>query len=118
MQSAASALTTGRNVLDVPVAAPRIAHHRCESEWSTTNRLGRGCSTLTIGRLLRSANGYRLEYQRGRTFGSKPFMLGPTNRAVNVRKKDRGGVEASAIGNDAGRDIVSRLWAFDHDGTH
>jgi hypothetical protein len=26
-------------------------------------------------------------------------MLGPTNRAVNAREKDRGGVEAFAIGN-------------------
>jgi len=45
-------------------------------------------------------------------------MLGPTNRAVNAREKDRGGVEAFAIGNDAGWDMVSRLWAFDHDGAH
>src|SRR5262249_54460053 len=27
-------------------------------------------------------------------FLGKPFMLGPTNRAVNAREKDRGGVEA------------------------
>src|SRR5262249_51538106 len=47
-------------------------------------------------------------------FLGKPFMLGPTNRAVNACEKDGGGVEAFAIGNDAGRDIVSRLWAFDH----
>jgi hypothetical protein len=45
-------------------------------------------------------------------------MLGSTNRAVNAREKDRGGFKALAIGNDAGRDIVSRLWAFDHDGAH
>jgi len=45
-------------------------------------------------------------------------MLGPTNRAVNAREEDRGSVETFAIGNDAGRDIVSRLWAFDHDGAH
>src|SRR5215510_9020633 len=29
-------------------------------------------------------------------FLGKPFMLGPTNRAVNAREKDRGGVEAFA----------------------
>ena len=51
-------------------------------------------------------------------FLGKPFMLGPTNRAVNAREKDRGGVEAFAIGNDAGWDMVSRLWAFDHDDAH
>ena len=45
-------------------------------------------------------------------------MLDSTNRAVDAREKDRGGIEAFAIGNDAGRDIVSRLWAFDHDGAH
>jgi hypothetical protein len=48
----------------------------------------------------------------------KPFMLGPTNRAVNAREKDRGSVETFAVGNNAGRDIVPRLWAFDHDGAH
>jgi hypothetical protein len=45
-------------------------------------------------------------------------MLGPTNRAVNACEKDRGRVEAFAIGNDAGWDMVSRLWAFDHDDAH
>jgi len=48
----------------------------------------------------------------------KPFMLGATNRAVNAREEDRGGVETPAVGNDAGRDIASRLWTFDHDGAH
>jgi hypothetical protein len=51
-------------------------------------------------------------------FLGKPFMLGPTNRAVNACEKDRGRVEAFAIGNDAGWDMVSRLWAFDHDDAH
>ena len=45
-------------------------------------------------------------------------MLDSTNRAVDAREKDRGGVEAFAIGNDAGWDMVSRLWAFDHDDAH
>src|SRR5262249_43369123 len=51
-------------------------------------------------------------------FLGKPFMLGPTNRAVNAREEDRGGIEAFAVGNDASRNIASRLWAFDHDGPH
>src|SRR5262249_10384984 len=51
-------------------------------------------------------------------FLGKLFMLGPTNRAVNAREEDRGGIEAFAVGNDASRNIASRLWAFDHDGPH
>src|SRR5262249_31812024 len=51
-------------------------------------------------------------------FLGKPVMRGATNRAVNAREKDRSGVEPFTIGNDAGWDIVSRLWAFDHDDAH
>jgi hypothetical protein len=45
-------------------------------------------------------------------------MLDSTNRAVDAREKNRGGIEAFAIGNDTGWDMVSRLWAFDHDDAH
>src|SRR5262245_47746837 len=44
-----------RGMSGIPVAAPRIAHRRCESEWGTINQPGKWRPTLTSGRLSRHA---------------------------------------------------------------
>jgi hypothetical protein len=48
----------------------------------------------------------------------KPFMLGPTNRAVDPCEKDRHGLEALAIRSQTGGDVPSGLRASHHDGSH
>src|SRR5215467_10210280 len=48
----------------------------------------------------------------------KPFMLGPTNRAVDPCEKDRHGLEALAIRSQTGGDVPSGLRASHHDGPH
>jgi hypothetical protein len=45
-------------------------------------------------------------------------VLDPARRAKDPREKYRRGIEAGAIGHDAGRNVVSRLRTFDHDSAH
>src|SRR5437667_2705947 len=49
-------------------------------------------------------------------FLGEPFVLDPACRAVDPREEHRLGVEALAIGNDAGRDVAAGVRAFDHNG--
>jgi hypothetical protein len=48
----------------------------------------------------------------------EPFMLDPTNRAVDPREKHRHGLEALAIGSQTGGNVPSGLGASHHDGSH
>jgi hypothetical protein len=45
-------------------------------------------------------------------------MLTPANGAVCPREKYRRAFEACAIGNHAGLDVMSGVWAFDHNRSH
>ena len=87
---------------------------RCElgsANAPTTNRT----TLMTIPSGSRTRARLRLAHPG---FLGEPFMLGPTDRAVDPRKEDRRGLEAFAVGDDPGRNVLSRRRATDHDGSH
>src|SRR4030088_1197010 len=48
----------------------------------------------------------------------EPLVLGPTDQTINACEKNRRGLEALAVGDDARGDVLSCFWASDHDGAH
>src|SRR5262249_48067946 len=59
----------------------------------------------------------RLDFAHPRFLG-KPFVLGPAERTVNARKEHRRRLEAFAIRDHPRRNVLSRLGATDHHGSH
>ena len=51
-------------------------------------------------------------------FLREPFVLGSAYRAKNAGEENRHGIEARAVGNDAGCNFAPRVRTFDHDGAH
>src|SRR6516165_12234544 len=48
----------------------------------------------------------------------KPFVLDPTNRAIDPCKEDWHGLEALAVGYQTGGDVPSRVRTSHHNGAH
>ena len=102
---------------------------RVQARWRDRRKLSDGCD-LIMGRRLRGddSGGKATRVAPARAlrrlgfahpgFLGEPFVLGPADRAIDAREEHRRGLEARAVGNDAGGDVASGVRAFDHDGAH